>query len=150
MRENHEYNSAKEMQKVLWARQPELETDLGRARGTDFADVTGEIVVPGTRVRVQDLVAGGEEQFDILGSWDTNVEGGIISYLTPLAQALVNHKTGDSVSFEMGGQTKSYQILSIEKAPVEDLIPAPVAPPEDDEPTPPAEDENPPAPAAME
>ena len=150
LRENHEYKSAKEMQKVLMARKAELETDLGRARGTDFSDVTGTTVVPGTRVRLQDLVGSGEEQFDILGAWDTNVENGIISYLTPLAQALINHKEGEDVSFEMGGQTKSYKILSIAKAPVEDLIPAPQAPPEDEEPTPPAEDEDPPAPAAME
>ncbi|HCB97169.1 MAG TPA: transcription elongation factor GreA, partial [Verrucomicrobiales bacterium] len=40
LRENHEYKAAKEMQKILMKRKAELEMDLTRARGTDFADVS--------------------------------------------------------------------------------------------------------------
>ena len=70
------------------SRKAELETEMTKARGTDFADVAGDIVTPGTRVKVRSLDKDREEQFDILGAWDTDVDGGIISYLTPLAQAL--------------------------------------------------------------
>ena len=38
LRENHEYKAAKEMQKLLMRRKAELETQLVRARGTDFAN----------------------------------------------------------------------------------------------------------------
>ena len=42
LRENHEYKSAKEMQKILMRRKVELEVQLTRARGADF---TKEIIV---------------------------------------------------------------------------------------------------------
>ena len=38
LRENHEYKAAKEMQKILMRRKEELETQLARARGTDFSN----------------------------------------------------------------------------------------------------------------
>src|SRR5579871_6081941 len=37
LRENHEYKAAKEMQKVLMRRKDELESQIVRARGTDFS-----------------------------------------------------------------------------------------------------------------
>jgi transcription elongation factor GreA-like protein len=51
LRENHEYKAAKEMQKILMKRKAELELDLTRARGTDFAEVNTATVNPGTLVR---------------------------------------------------------------------------------------------------
>ena len=39
LRENFEYKSAKEYQRVLMRRKMEMERDLARAQGTDFADV---------------------------------------------------------------------------------------------------------------
>ena len=49
LRENHEYKSAKEMQKLLMRRKGELESQLVRARGTDFAVASTEVVGIGTR-----------------------------------------------------------------------------------------------------
>ena len=44
LRENHEYKAAKEMQKLLMRRKAELETQLVRARGTDFANARTDVV----------------------------------------------------------------------------------------------------------
>ena len=41
-------------------------------------------------------------------------EKGIISYLTPMAQALLNRKVGEEVEFEMDGVKKSYRIEAIQ------------------------------------
>jgi transcription elongation factor GreA-like protein len=49
LRENHEYKAAKEMQKMLMRRKGELETQLVRARGTDFANPRTDVVSLGTR-----------------------------------------------------------------------------------------------------
>ena len=80
LRENHEYKAAKEMQKILMKRKAELEMDLTRARGTDFADVSTSSVNPGTRVRVKELSQQKDEIYTILGAWDSDPESGIISY----------------------------------------------------------------------
>ena len=43
------------------------------------------------------------ETFTILGAWDSDPDKGIISYLTPIGQALLNRKVGDEVEFELHG-----------------------------------------------
>lgn len=113
LRENHEYKAAKEMQKLLMRRKSELETQLVRARGTDFANVRSDVVSIGTRVTVKELNAEHSETFTILGAWDSEPEKGIISYLSPVAQALLNHKVGDEVEFEMHGTKRNFRIESI-------------------------------------
>jgi transcription elongation factor GreA len=114
LRENHEYKAAKEMQKLLMRRKSELEAQLVRARGTDFANVKTDAVNIGTTVKVTDLNTNNVEQFAVLGAWDSDPETGIISYLTPVAQSLLNKKPGEMVDFEMDGAKKRYRIDTIE------------------------------------
>src|SRR5438067_420267 len=95
LRENHEYKSAKEMQKLLMRRKGELESQLVRARGTDFASASTEAVGIGTRVKVTELGTEHTETFTILGAWDSQPDQGIVSYLTPLAHSLLNRKVGE-------------------------------------------------------
>jgi len=115
------------MQKLLMRRKSELENQLVRARGTDFASARTDAVSMGTIVGVTDLIASHAEHFTILGAWDSDPEKGVISYLTPVAQSLLNRKPGDEVEFEMEGGKKRFRIDSITpwKAPE----PAPSAPP---------------------
>src|SRR6267143_1246855 len=82
LRENHEYKSAKEMQKLLMRRKSELETQLVRARGTDFANARTDVAGMGTIVRSIDLATNQREQFTILGAWDSEPEKGVVSYLS--------------------------------------------------------------------
>ena len=114
LRENHEYKAAKEMQKLLMRRKSELEQQLVRARGTDFANTRADVVTVGTVAKVTDLAQQQVETYTILGAWDSDPEKGVISYLTPVAQALMNHKPGDEVEFEMDGVSKRYRIEQIE------------------------------------
>src|SRR5438045_9614752 len=71
LRENHEYKAAKEMQKILMRRKSELESQLVRARGTDFSNVRTDVVSIGTHVRILDLESGNGEEYTILGAWDS-------------------------------------------------------------------------------
>ena len=114
LRENHEYKAAKEMQKLLMRQKSELETQLGRARGTDFANVKTDLVSVGTKVKVTDLNSQQSETFAVLGAWDSNPESGIISYLSPVAQSLLNRKAGEEVDFELDAVKKRYRVDSIE------------------------------------
>jgi transcription elongation factor GreA len=114
LRENHEYKAAKEMQKLLMRRKAELEAQLVRARGTDFAGAKTDAVSVGTEVKVTDLNANNPEQFTILGAWDSDPEKGVISYQTPVAQSLMGRKPGEEVDFDMDGTKKRYRIDAIE------------------------------------
>jgi transcription elongation GreA/GreB family factor len=114
LRENHEYKAAKEMQKVLLRQKDELEAALTRARGQDFLNVKTDVVAPGTIVQVTDLQSGQPETFTILGAWDSDPDKGVISYLTPVAQALINHKVGDEVEAELEGAKRRQRIEKID------------------------------------
>lgn len=113
LRENHEYKAAKEMQKILMRRKGELESQLVRARGTDFANPRTDVVSIGTQVAVTDLEHQHAEHFVILGAWDSNPEKGVISYLTPVAQSLLNRKPLEEVEVSIDNATKRYRIDSI-------------------------------------
>jgi transcription elongation GreA/GreB family factor len=112
--ENHEYKAAKEMQKILMRRKDELETQLTRARGTDFSNARTDVVSIGTIVQAVDLVANQAETFMILGAWDSDPDKGVISYLSPVAQSLLNRKVGEEVEFEFHGAQHRHRIEKIE------------------------------------
>lgn len=116
LKENHEYKSAKEMQRILMARKSELEGDLLKAEGTDFANVPTGSVNIGTQVTVYNEIKDREEVYSIFGAWDTDVDKGVISYLTPMAKNLMNKKVGDKVSFELGGRNNVFVVKDIAKA----------------------------------
>ena len=127
--ENHEYKAAKEMQKILMRRKEELETALARARGTDFSNAKIDAVGIGTIVQAIDLGANQSESFTILGAWDSDPERGVISYLSPVAQSLLNRKVGDEVEFEFHGAIHRHRIEKIDpwKAPVANEPATPLA-----------------------
>jgi len=114
LRENHEYKAAKEMQKILMRQKEDLEAALTRARGNDFANAKTDVVGPGTIVVATDLASNQAETFTILGAWDSDPDKGIISYLTPVAMALLNRKVGDEVEFELHGSKRRHRIEKIE------------------------------------
>jgi transcription elongation GreA/GreB family factor len=112
--ENHEFKAAKEMQKVLMRQKEELEGQLVRARGTDFSNARTDVVGIGSVVRATDLDSHESETFTILGAWDFDADKRIISYLTPVGQALLNRKVGEEVEFEVHGARHRHRIDAIE------------------------------------
>ena len=113
LRENHEYKAAKEMQKILMRRKGELESQLVRARGHRFCQPSHGCRQHGDKVDVTDLEHQHLEHFIILGAWDSDPEKGIISYLTPVAQSLLNHKPQEEVEVALENTKKRYRIDSI-------------------------------------
>ena len=113
LRENHEYKAAKEMQKLLMRRKGELENQLVRARGTDFANPKTDTVSIGTIVNTTNLATNQAEHFSVLGAWDSEPEKGVVSYLSPMAQSLLNRKVGEEVEFDVHGVIHRHRIESI-------------------------------------
>ena len=128
LRENHEYKAAKEMQKILMRQKEDLEAALNRARGQDFANASTEVVGPGTIVLATNLATNQPETFTILGAWDSDPDKGIISYLSPVGAALLNHKIGEEVEFEFHGAKHRHRIEKIEAWKSETPVAPPAAP----------------------
>jgi transcription elongation GreA/GreB family factor len=113
LRENHEYKAAKEMQKILMRRKGELEAQIVRARGSDFANPRTDVVSIGDIVSVTDLERQHTENFIILGAWDSDPDKGVISYLTAVGQALLNAKPGQEVEVPVEGGVRRYRVETI-------------------------------------
>jgi transcription elongation GreA/GreB family factor len=65
-------------------------------------------------VLATDLGTGQPETFTILGAWDSDPDKGLISYLSPVGAAFLNHKPGDEVEFELHGTKRRHRIEKIE------------------------------------
>jgi len=124
LRENHEFKAAKEMQKVLHRRKHELELQLARARGTDFANPRTDIVVPGTRVTFTDLDSNKDETVEIFGAWDGAPDRNLLSYLSPLAQVLINKSPGAEAELNSGDSKRRVRIVRIEPGDTSLVTPA--------------------------
>ena len=114
LRENHEYKAAKEMQKLLMRRKAELETQLVRARGTDFAKPAPTSPASAPSCTRPIWTPTSRSIFTILGAWDSDPDKDIVSYLSPVAQALLGHKVGDEVEFEIHGVGHRHRLDSIQ------------------------------------
>lgn len=110
LRENAEYQMAKDEQKVLLARQSELQTDLMRAKPTDFTDAPFDSVGIGSVVNLSNPDTGEGQKYTILGAWDSDPDNNTLSYLTPLGQKLLGKKVHDVVETEVEGTVTNWKI----------------------------------------
>ncbi|MDR1303333.1 MAG: GreA/GreB family elongation factor [Puniceicoccales bacterium] len=111
--ENSEYKMARQDQELLLARRDQLEGELKRAQVIDFATANDEFVGIGTVVRLKSNTAKESAEYAILGAWDSDPENNVLSYKTPLAQALLSKKVGDSVEVSTGDRTSPWTVEAI-------------------------------------
>lgn len=115
LRENFEFKAAKEMQAVLTRRRAELEHDLARARGTDFAQPDTSQVSIGTTVVLKDIASNQTLTYSLLGAWDGDPARGILSYQTAIGQILLGKRVGDRVALPNDdGITRDIEVVSIQ------------------------------------
>lgn len=113
LRENAEYKMARQDQETLMARKALLEKDFNRARVTDFTDATTDSVGIGSIVELADTDSGGTQSFALLGAWDSAPEQNILSYKTPLGQALMGKRVGEAVQTEIDGQVQNWSLKNL-------------------------------------
>ena len=113
LRENAEYDAAKEKRRFLHRRRAELEKTLGFIRSTDFKDVSinGQVVV-GSLVRLESA-SGNIREYYILGAWDGDPEKNRISYKTRIGEILMDKKVGDKVDIPEAGTFTIKEILPL-------------------------------------
>ena len=109
--ENSEYEDAKERQAMCEGMIQDLEAKLSRAQvidvstldGVDLPDDSDEkTVVFGSTVVVEDA-EGEEHTFRIVGTDESDITKGWISYQTPVAKALLGRSPGDDVNIALPG-----------------------------------------------
>lgn len=109
--ENSDYHEAREEQARLETRIAELEEILRHAVIVRRSESVGTVRV-GSNVKVK---KNGEKLgYTIVGSSESRPAEGLISNESPVGQALLGKKPGDSVKVRTPGGEVVYEILSIE------------------------------------
>ena len=111
--ENAEYHAAKEKQGFLEGRIRELESKLAQSDVIDPTKLSGDRVVFGALVTVEDADGGDESKYQIVGEDESDVKQGLISIVSPLARALLNHRVGDEVNVRVPGGERCYEIVDV-------------------------------------
>ena len=113
LRENAEYKAAKEEQNQLNNAATRLQDEIDRAQIFDPTTASTKKVSFGNRVKIVNNVTKKEEEYTILGPWESDPANGIISYMSPLGSSLFNRKKGDVFDFEINDEKKNYTVLDI-------------------------------------
>jgi transcription elongation factor GreA len=113
LRENAEYEAAKNKQANYMAKLGQLQERFTSAQIIRKEELPADTISLGKTVKIRDVKTGSELEYTILGEGETDIDKGIISYQSPLAKQLINHKTGDTVDVHLPRGVTQYEILSI-------------------------------------
>jgi transcription elongation factor GreA len=114
--ENAEYDHAKQEQAMLEHRIAMLEDRLRSARVLDPKDVTSDVVSIGTHVKLKDLEANETIEYHIVGSAEANPAENKLSNESPVGQAIIGRKKGETVEVTAPRGALKFKILDIQAA----------------------------------
>jgi len=110
--ENADYKKAKEDQGFIEGRIQELEETLKRAQVIEQNTVASGVIQIGSTVIVKEE-GYSEEEFQIVGSKETDPNSGKISYESPIGSALLNRRVGDIVRVKTPEGGINFKIIEI-------------------------------------
>ena len=114
--ENAEYDAAKDEQRDIEARIEELEAILKNAEVVVEDEVDLNKINVGCAVKVYDITFDEEMEFKIVGSTEANSLEGKISNESPVGQALMGKKVGETVDVETQAGVIQYKVLDISRS----------------------------------
>ncbi|MDE7382775.1 MAG: transcription elongation factor GreA, partial [Treponemataceae bacterium] len=118
LKENAEYKAAKEHQHKLNNDIAKLQTELNRAIVFDPTTVTTAIISFATEVTLHNNKTNEDERYTILGPWESDPDNGVISYMAPFGNALMDYKIGENIQFSINEFNYDYTVKEINVAKI--------------------------------
>ena len=113
LRENADYDAAKERQGMLEANIRVLEDKLARAEIIDVARLSGDRVVFGATVDLLDVDTDEERTLTLVGEFEADAKAGLVSVTSPIARALIGKRIDDAVNVVTPGGEREYEITDV-------------------------------------
>ena len=113
LRENAEYDAAKEAQGLLEMKIAQLKDTLANARILDESMVSSDSIQILSKVRVKDQKSGREMNYMLVSENEANIREGKLAVTTPIAKALMGKKVGDVAEAKVPAGTLMLEILEI-------------------------------------
>jgi len=115
MGENSEFDDAKNEQAFVEGRIEELRQILAVARVIEIDEVLTDSVCVGSVVKVRDGETGDEWEWTIVGTVEADPGEDRISNESPVGEALMGKKVGETAVVEIPAGRARYEILAIRK-----------------------------------
>ena len=113
--ENAEYDAAKEKQSMLEGRIQDLENKISTAEIINPTELKRDgRVVFGVFVTFSDLDTDEQFKYQIVGEDEANIREGKISYVSPIARALIGKIKDDITEFDIPSGKREVQIIKVE------------------------------------
>ena len=115
LRENAEYDTAKEAKAQLESKIRTLEEKLICAKVVDTKDAPCDKVYFGTIVELKNKKTGGKAIFTFVAEDEADISKGKLSIQTPIGKALLGHAVGETVDVRVPAGVIPYEILKISR-----------------------------------
>ncbi len=112
--ENAEYDAAKEAQGMLEMKISKLKELIASSRIIDDSKLNTDEVQLLNTVTIRNKANGMEMKYTIVTESEANLREHKIASNTPIAQALIGHKVGDTVEVKAPAGTINFEIVKIE------------------------------------
>ncbi len=112
--ENADYDAAKEEQGMIEARIREYEAKLALSEVIDPTSLSGDKVMFGATVTIQDAESGEESTYTIVGEHEADIKKGRISVGAPVARALIGKHVGDEAVVQTPKGKREFEIINVD------------------------------------
>ena len=113
LKENAEYDSAKEMQGLLEAKIAQLEGQIANARIVDESNIDTSKVSILTRVKLTNLNTKKQVTYQIVSEKEADLKAGKISYTSPIGKGLLGKKIGDTAEVQAPAGVIKFKVEDI-------------------------------------
>jgi transcription elongation factor GreA len=112
--ENADYSAAKEEQGMIEAKIREFEAKLALAEVIDPSKMSGDKVMFGATVTIEDAESGDTQTYTIVGEHEASIKKGKISIGAPVARALIGKAVGDTATITTPKGKREVEVMSVE------------------------------------
>ena len=115
LKENAEYDAAKEAQASLENKISELEYKLSKARIIERENITKDKIYIGATATLLDLDSQNNEVYTLVSKEEADYSSGKISIESPIGKALLGKKIDEIVKIEIPAGELNYKVIKIER-----------------------------------
>ncbi len=113
LRENAEYQTAKERQSIVQAQLAQLRQRMSALSMINLKKIPTDRVSYGSTVVVMDVHTGDEATYRLVTSEESDVNNGWISTSSPIGRSLMGHQEGDEVEIRTPRGVRTVEILKL-------------------------------------
>jgi transcription elongation factor GreA len=112
--ENAEYDAARDKQGFLEAQIADVEARLARAQVIDTSKLSGNKVIFGATVTIEDGDSGQRQTWTIVGDDESSLEDRKIGVSSPIARGLMGKSAGDDVEIRTPKGVRECSVVKVE------------------------------------